>query len=590
MISRHIPVEPENDNYGRLARYLARTGEYAEEKEPPFLTWCGGCIGGEDYAEGIAEVQDVQALNTRSKAAKTYHLVVSFRPEDEAKLTPDILREIEQRFTTALGLSEHQRHCAVHTDTQNIHMQIAYNLIHPVTLTRNDHPWDYNKRDALCRELEREYGLTVDNGMEKERQPRNEKAVAVEAQGLQSFDGYVQERKASILAALDTAIAAQSWQLLHKELHRHGLEIHPRGNGLIIKNRHGKQAVKASDVDRRLSKSKLESVLGVYMPPFPTLEKEESRYRNRPMQRSPEGEALYAQYQAEATDRKQQAESEKALQNAAIAAIREKWRLKRAEIEKSTMLKQNRRNLIAYARKMEAHQISDAVASVASRGVTSERAVWLCQSRISANEERKNVAVELAEARALSQQQQTAPRYESWNDFLRRHADQGDETALAVLRSRKQPMEVEGPPPAPRPPALAAIKAEYAEKQLEVLRDTDQTRKGKKILLAYLRMEALLKEGHGLNLRPEDVARSVDNKGAVVFTLPGGGKVRDTGKEIWFSSADELAAKVAEGYARKKWGQRVRMNKGSLVFDTEAGKERERESPEPERYRKGLSR
>lgn len=531
MISRHIPVEPENDNYGRLARYLARTGEYAEEKEPPFLTWCGGCVGGEDYAEGIAEVQDVQALNTRVQTAKTYHLVVSFRPEDEAKLTPDILREIERRFTTALGLSEHQRHCAVHTDTQNIHMQIAYNLIHPVTLTRNDHPWDYNKRDALCRELEREYGLAVDNGMEKERQPRNEKAVAVEGQGLQSFDGYVQERKASILAALDTAIAAQSWQILHKELHSHGLEIRPRGNGLIIKDRHGKQAVKASDMDRRLSKSKLESVLGAYVPPFPTLEKEESHYRNRPLQRSPEGEALYARYQAEAADRKQQAESEKALQNAAIAAIREKWRQQREEVEKSTMLKQNRRNLIQYARKKE--------------------------------------AAELAEARALFQQQQTAPRYESWNDFLRRHADQGDETALAVLRSRKQPVELEGPPPAPRPPALATIKAEYAEKQLEVLRDTAQPRKGKKILLAYLRMEELLKESHGLNLRPEDVSRSVDNKGAVVFTLPGGGKVRDTGKEVLFSGADELAAKVAEVYARKKWGQQMVKNREKNGLDTE---------------------
>lgn len=32
------------------------------------------------------------------------------------------------------------------------------------------------------------------------------------------------------------------------------------------------------------------------------------------------------------------------------------------------------------------------------------------------------------------------------------------------------------------------MKAEYAEKQLEALRDTDQTRMGKKLLLAYLRM------------------------------------------------------------------------------------------------------
>ena len=82
MISRHIPIEPENDNYGRLARYIARIGEYAEDKEKPSLVWCAGCVGGDDYAEGIAEVQDVQALNTRVASNKSYHLVVSFRPED----------------------------------------------------------------------------------------------------------------------------------------------------------------------------------------------------------------------------------------------------------------------------------------------------------------------------------------------------------------------------------------------------------------------------------------------------------------------------------------------------------------------------
>ncbi len=390
---------------------------------------------------------------------------------------------------------------------------------------------------CLCREIEREYGLTVDNGMEQQRGQRNERAIALEAQqGVQFFDSYVRERTAPILAALD---AAKNWQDLHKELHRHGLEIRPKGNGLIIKSRHGKQALKASDVDRRLSKSRLEKVLGEYQPPMPILAKEESRYRSRPVQRSPAGEALYARYQAEAAERKQQADAVKARQVETLTAIHEKWRQHRAEVEKSTMLKQNRRNLIQYARKKE--------------------------------------AAELAEAKARLRQEQAAPPYESWNDFLRRHADQGDEAALAVLRSRKQSVEVEDSP-APRPPALDSIKAEYAEKQVEVLADTDQSRKGKKTLLAYLRMEEMFKEEglRGLAVRPEDVTRSVDAKGAVVFTLPGGGKVRDTGKEVLFSGSDELAVKVAQFYARKKWGQRVRMDKGSIVFDVEAEKIQER--------------
>ncbi len=49
--------------------------------------------------EGIAEVQHTQAKNTRAKGAKTYHLVVSFRPEDEDKLSPEMFRKMEERFS-----------------------------------------------------------------------------------------------------------------------------------------------------------------------------------------------------------------------------------------------------------------------------------------------------------------------------------------------------------------------------------------------------------------------------------------------------------------------------------------------------------
>ena len=91
------------------------------------MHWCTGMLGGDDYQEGIAESVDVQKLNTRA-AAKTYHLVISFRPEDEAKLTPDTFKAIEERFAAALGYSDHQRHCGVHKNTGNLHMHVAYNM------------------------------------------------------------------------------------------------------------------------------------------------------------------------------------------------------------------------------------------------------------------------------------------------------------------------------------------------------------------------------------------------------------------------------------------------------------------------------
>lgn len=124
MISKRIGIEPKNDNYARLAAYIADAGH---EGEKALLSWCSGCLGDDDYASGMEEAVKTQAMNTRS-GAKTYHLVISFRPEDEARLTPEVFNTIEERFAAALGYADHQRHCGVHKNTTNLHMHVAYNM------------------------------------------------------------------------------------------------------------------------------------------------------------------------------------------------------------------------------------------------------------------------------------------------------------------------------------------------------------------------------------------------------------------------------------------------------------------------------
>ena len=65
MISKRIGIAPKNDNYARLANYIADAGDKGEKL---LLRWCAGCAE-EDYAEGIGEVRDTQALNSRVKTA-----------------------------------------------------------------------------------------------------------------------------------------------------------------------------------------------------------------------------------------------------------------------------------------------------------------------------------------------------------------------------------------------------------------------------------------------------------------------------------------------------------------------------------------
>jgi len=137
--------------------------------------------GDDEYQLAIKEVEDTQSLNTRTAKEKTYHLIISFRPEDEAFLTPEIFRQIEVEFAAALGFEEHQRHCGVHKNTDNLHLHVAYNQIHPVKRTRHEPYRDFAKRDQLCRQLELKYGLRPDNGSD----PGKEAVVNDAARALQ---------------------------------------------------------------------------------------------------------------------------------------------------------------------------------------------------------------------------------------------------------------------------------------------------------------------------------------------------------------------------------------------------------------------
>lgn len=104
MISRHVHQAPKNDDYRRLANYIAYAG-HRGEKTP--MSWCAGCWAEDDYQLAIHEVEAVQARHTSSCKEKTYHMVISFRPEDEAKSSPEIFRDMELEFARALGFGEH---------------------------------------------------------------------------------------------------------------------------------------------------------------------------------------------------------------------------------------------------------------------------------------------------------------------------------------------------------------------------------------------------------------------------------------------------------------------------------------------------
>ena len=561
MIAKRIGIKPGNDNYARLAAYIHAANH---EGEKSLMHWCTGCLGDDDYQNGIAEAETIQTMNTRSSKEKTYHLVISFRPEDEPRLTTEIFKAMEERFAAVLGYTEHQRHCGVHKNTGNIHMHMAYNMVHPEKRTRHEPFRDFYKLSKVCRELETEYGLTVDNGITQGQEPTrvNQKAVLVEVHtGQQSFTGYAKERQSDILKSLEAAI---SWEDIHRALAIHGLAIKPHGNGLVINDRHSKHFVhsmKASALDRSLSRGKLEARFGAYQS-LQNLEQiqEISRYEAVPLQRFPEHGTLYAEYRQGIEERKNRLEHIKQEQATALASIREQWVAKRREIETMNIAKRIRRNLLQTARSHETEA--------------------LAKAKFDFQEPYEAVRREIP--------------YTSWNAFLQHKTEQGNEVSLAVLRSVKEKVGVEQESPiAPKKDwsqhgrerftvGALEIKANHAAKEREVVENTTLTSKGKTQLLAVLRMEQLAEEERQKIERDNGQSsplitgfiHTVDRRGIVIFTLPGGGMIRDTGKELFFSAHDKATEEAALLYAKKKWGKEVFLEGNSLCRGMEKEKQR----------------
>ncbi|MFC5462591.1 relaxase/mobilization nuclease domain-containing protein [Massilia niabensis] len=145
MIAKHIPMHAVNKSgFASLVRYLTDTQSKQERTGDIRMT---NCIG-DDVEMATLEVLNTQAMNTRSRADKTYHLILSFRDGEE----PDAshLASIEERICDALGFSEHQRVSVVHHDTDNRHLHIAINKIHPTRFTIHEPFHAYQTLARAC--------------------------------------------------------------------------------------------------------------------------------------------------------------------------------------------------------------------------------------------------------------------------------------------------------------------------------------------------------------------------------------------------------------------------------------------------------
>jgi len=145
MIAKIIPIKcVRKSSFSVLVRYLTDRQDKSERISQVMVTNCYT----DDLLAALIEIQKTQDMNKRARSDKTCHLVLSF-PEGECLPHAD-LNKIEARFCEILGFADHQRISVVRDDTNNPHIHIAINKIHPRNYTIHNPYYDNKKVASLC--------------------------------------------------------------------------------------------------------------------------------------------------------------------------------------------------------------------------------------------------------------------------------------------------------------------------------------------------------------------------------------------------------------------------------------------------------
>ncbi len=404
MIAKHVPMRSlGKSDFADLAKYITDAQSKDHRLGLVSVTNCEA----HSVRDAITEVLATQHTNTRAKGDKTYHLIVSFRAGENPDA--DTLKAIEERICQGLGFGEHQRISAVHNDTDNLHIHIAINKIHPTRHTMHEPYYPHLALGELCATLERDYGLEVDNHQAHQRGAASRAADMERHAGVESLVGWIKRE------CLDEIRAASTWTELHQVMRDNGLEITPRGNGLVIRADDGTM-VKPSTLARDLSKPALEKRLGAFEASPEQVERKQAKrkYQKKPVRSRTDTTELYARYKDEQKN------------------------LTAARAEALAAAKRRKDRAVADAKKKAATK--RAAIKLAGGGRVSKKLLY-SQTSATLRAELDGIHKEYAKERERLYQ---GFQRRQWADWLKQEATQGNSEALAALRAREAAQGLKG--------------------------------------------------------------------------------------------------------------------------------------------------
>ena len=299
MILKKIPVDQEKAGCKSKATNVSDLTEYiAVPDDAARLTRFGHHIGDDGVIRGGdgRQPEKLLYLTTRRFNTTTFkgqqaemialamecpkakhpiqHWVASWREGEQP--TPEQVEDLLDVFLDQLGLEAHQVIAALHQDTDNIHLHIAVNKVHPETyrVVKPANGWDIEAahrtvaliehRQGWHREPNGRYTVLEDGTVARVGKMDNAPAVPARAGDMENRAGQKSAARIAIEEAGELIRAVSSWDELHKGLAVRGMRYVKAGGGAQIYV--GEQPIKASTAGHWCSLGKLTKRLGPFEP------------------------------------------------------------------------------------------------------------------------------------------------------------------------------------------------------------------------------------------------------------------------------------------------------------------------------------
>ncbi|EBQ9648324.1 relaxase NikB [Salmonella enterica subsp. enterica serovar Montevideo] len=234
------------------------------------VTCFHNCTSLETAAEEM-EYTARQARYAKDDTDPVFHYILSWQSHESPR-TEQIYDSVRHTLK-ALGLSSHQYVSAVHTDTDNLHVHVAVNRVHPDTGYLNCLSWSQEKLSRACRELELKHGFAPDNGcwihapgsrIVRKTAAERDRQNAWTRGKKQTFREYVSQ---TAVAGLRSE-PVHDWLSLHRRLAEDGLYLTLQNGSFMVmdgwdRNREG---VQLDSFGPSWNGDKLRKKMGEYTP------------------------------------------------------------------------------------------------------------------------------------------------------------------------------------------------------------------------------------------------------------------------------------------------------------------------------------